>query len=73
MQFKIIGLLIVGLILSTSIKAMEDERDHLFIIMTSGQQELEALKEFHHYNEIFDNYHVGGTSPDVTIRKGRQP
>ena len=71
MQCKIITLLTVGLLFSTILNAIDEDRDHSFIIKAKGQQELKTLKDIHYYNEIFDNYHLGGIAPDIIEEKGK--
>jgi len=71
MRFKIVTLVAAGLVLSTALAAFDENGIHSFLIKVKGQQELETLKKMHQFNEIFDNYHFGGISPDIPTQKGK--
>ena len=71
MQLKVITLLIVGLTLSTTLWATVESINSSLLYKVKGQEELKTLKEMQNYDEIFDNYHLGGISPDAPPQKGQ--
>ena len=59
MRFKILVLSVL-LIFTTAINAVGEVDGHLLYAEARGQKELKTLKDVHDYNEIFDNYQLGG-------------
>ena len=72
MRFTMIVLLALGAILSSAVLAFNGNENENFLSLnnTNGRQELKNLKEIHNYNEVFDNYHLGGIAPDTPSQKG---
>lgn len=74
MQVKILNLFAIGFIFSTSLQAIDPSKRPLSPANPARETpngNLENLEKMHNYNEIFDNYQLGGIAPDIDSGKKR--